>query len=191
MKEKLESGEIDINSDLNPRQKYDIEKLLLEFSGIFAFDSKNIGICNLIEHTIDTGDNKPISQNPYRYSFAQRKFINEQIDEWLQMGIITPIASEWSSPVVLVRKKTIDPKTGTFEQRLCIDMRRLNMITVSDLYPLPRVQDALDSLAGAKYFTSLDLNSGYLQIRVKDSDIKKTTFCTQDGVCVYSHVLWS
>jgi hypothetical protein len=188
MREQLYEHKIDIDEKLDSFQRHEVENLILEFSECFAFNPKNIGDCNVIEHAINTGSHGPVNQVPYRYSFAQRKIINEQIEEWLQMGIIKPICSEWSSPVVLVKKKTIDPKTGTYEQRLCIDMRKVNEITLGDVYPLPRVQDALDCLANARFFTSLDLNSGYLQIKVKESDIKKTTFVTQDGVYAFTRM---
>jgi hypothetical protein len=89
------------------------------------------------------------------------------------MGIIKPICSEWSSPVVLVKKTTVDPKTGFYQQRLCIDIRKSNEITFGDVNPFLRIQDILDCLANARFLTSSDLNSGHLRIKIKESAIKK------------------
>ncbi|GBM06550.1 Retrovirus-related Pol polyprotein from transposon 17.6, partial [Araneus ventricosus] len=93
----------------------------------------------------------------------------------LKEDVIQPSDSPWSSPVVLVRKKN-------GEWRFCVDYRRLNKITKKDVYPLPRIDDALDCLAGAKIFSMMDLKSGYWQIEVDDKDREKTAFVTSDGL---------
>ncbi|UYV76724.1 K02A2.6-like, partial [Cordylochernes scorpioides] len=100
------------------------------------------------------------------------KFL-EKVDKMLKQGIIEPTDSPWSSPVVLVEKKD-----GTW--RLCVDYRRLNKITRKDVYPLPRIDDTLDSLRGASIFSTMDLKSGYWQIEVDEADREKTAFVTPD-----------
>ncbi|GBN06013.1 Transposon Ty3-I Gag-Pol polyprotein [Araneus ventricosus] len=93
----------------------------------------------------------------------------------LKEDVIQPSDSRWSSPVVLVKKKN-------GEWRSCVDYRRLKKITKKDVYPLPRIDDALHCLTGAKIFSMMDLKSGYWQIEVEDKDREKTAFVTSDGL---------
>ena len=95
--------------------------------------------------------------------------------DMLDKDIIQPSVSPWASPVVLVPKKD-----GTL--RFCVDYRQLNSITSKDAYPLPRIDETLDTLAGSVWFTTLDLISGYWQVEVKPEDREKTAFCTKDGL---------
>lgn len=93
----------------------------------------------------------------------------------LQDDVIQPSKSPWASPVVLVEKKDKS-------LRFCVDYRKLNRVTKKDVYPLPRIDDALDRLRTAKYFSSLDLKSIYWQIEVDERDREKTAFVTPDGL---------
>ena len=90
-------------------------------------------------------------------------------------GVIRPSKSPWSSPVVLVGKK--DGST-----RFCVDFRKVNAVTRKDVYPLPRIDETLDTLGGARYFTTLDLESGYWQVPLKEDDMQKTAFSTHTGL---------
>ena len=92
-----------------------------------------------------------------------------------QQGVIQPSNSPWNSPVVLVKKKNGDI-------RFCVDYRALNEVTKRDTYPLPRIDDSIDSLSGASIFSSLDLKSGYFQCPLAESDREKTAFVTPDGL---------
>ena len=103
-----------------------------------------------MKHGIDTGDHSPIKQPARRLPFVHREKLSNLIDDHLNCGIIQPSSSPWSSPVVLVPKKD-----GSL--RLCIDYRRLNSVTCKDVYPLPRIDNVLDTLSTSQYFSSLDL----------------------------------
>lgn len=101
----------------------------------------------------------------------------------LQKGWIQPSSSPYSSPVLLVKKKTGD-------WRLCVDFRRLNALTVKAKYPLPVIEELLEELQGASWFSTLDLCSGFHQIRMAIGDEMKTAFQTHSGHYEYSHALW-
>ena len=126
-------------------------------------------------HSIPTGDATPIKQPPRRVPHALRPVIDQQVQKMIESGVIQPSVSPWSSPVVLVRKKD-----GGF--RFCVDYRRVNSVTVKDSFPLPRVDETLDVLSGAKIFSALDLASGYWQVPVEPADVPKTAFSTSRGL---------
>ena len=140
-----------ISPHLNEKDRIKLAQLLSEFSDVF--DDK-LDTCNVTSHKINTGRSTPIKQRPRRLPYAYRDEADQQIQEMLANGIITPSVSPWSSPIVLVRKKNGD-------LRFCVDYRKLNQITVNDSHPLPLISDLLDSVKDAKYFSLLDLRSGY------------------------------
>ena len=148
--------------------------LLMEYADVFSFHS-DLGRTNLTKHHIDTGDSQPIHQLPRRVSPARRQEVRQLLTEMLKNDIIQPSNSPWSSPIILVRKR--DGST-----RFCIDYRKVNSVTRKDAYPLPRVDDILDTLGGSKCFSTLDLKSGYWQVEVDSSSREKTAFTTSEGL---------
>jgi hypothetical protein len=118
---------------------------------------------------------KPVITTPYRHPKKFKDEIEKAIKELLEMGHIRPSSSPFASSVVLVKKKD-----GTMQ--MCIDYRALNKKTIKNRYPIPRIDEILDELHGAMYFSKIDLRSGYHQIRVREQDIPKTTFR-----CHYGH----
>ena len=156
--------------ELTQDQELAFFKIVKEFEDVFARDESDVGLSNLIEHEINIGDHTPIKQQPRRLPPHRRAVVDEQLESLLTQGRIVPSNSPWSSPVVLVRKRN-----GDF--RMCIDYRKLNAVTTKDAQPLPRVDDILESLDGACYFTCLDLASGYWQVRVAEKDRAKTAIC--------------
>ena len=143
------------------------------------------GHTDAMEHTIDTGATTPIRCAPRRMSPQKIRKEEACVTEMLTGGQIKPSDSPWSAPVVLVTKKD----GGT---RFCVDYRRLNLATVKDAYPLPRIDDTLDMLAGKRWFSTLDLASGYWQISLSPEARCKTAFATHSGtLSVQSHAVWS
>ncbi|UYV72938.1 hypothetical protein LAZ67_10001233, partial [Cordylochernes scorpioides] len=164
-----------IDSNLTEDQQNKMMNVLKKYSNVFDFSGKSQPARSKIKHKIDTGDHAPTKQRPYRMSGMERKIIQQEVDRMMKQDIIQFSESPWSSPVVLVKKKN-----GSW--RFCVDYRRLNKITKKDVYPLPRVDDALDNLSGARYYSSMDLRTGYWQIEVDEHDREKTAFITPDGL---------
>ena len=163
------------NPSLTTAENAKLAELLTNFSDIFASSSLDLGHTQLVQHEIDTGDARPIKQRPYRVSNSHRVEIDRHISNMLDQNIIQVSASPWSSPVVLVKKKD-----GT--TRFCVDYRKLNAVTRKDSYPLPRIDDALDSLSGSRFFSTLDLQSGYHQVAMHPNSKDKTAFISHSGL---------
>ncbi|GFX92040.1 retrovirus-related Pol polyprotein from transposon 412 [Trichonephila clavipes] len=153
------------NVELSPEQKSSAERLFQEFEDVFSRNSSDIGHTTVTQHRIDTADLPPIKQHPRRLPFAKQEEVGTLLREMQENDIIEPSSSPWASPIVLVRKK--DGST-----RFCVDYRKLNDVT-KDSYPLPRIDDTLDTLSGHKWFSTLDLKSGYWQVEVHPEDREK------------------
>jgi hypothetical protein len=123
----------------------------------------------------------PITQSPYRMADVELKLLKAELDSLLEKGFIRPSASPWGSPSLFVPKKD-----GT--QCLCVDYRILNAVTIKNKYPLPRINDLMDQLRQAKFFSKIDLRSSYHQMKIRPEDIFKTTFVTRYGHYEYTVV---
>jgi hypothetical protein len=121
----------------------------------------------------------PIFKRPYRMAANQLAELKEQLQELLDKGYIRPRASPWGAPVIFVPKKD-----GT--QRMCVDYRSLNEVTIKNKYPLPRIDHLFDQLKGACVFSKIDLRSGYHQLMIRASNIPKTPFITRYGLYEYT-----
>ena len=139
---------------LNKDQEIILKWLLKEFTDLFAKDIIQLKKTNLVTYKIYTEDVPPISSQPYIVSLTEQIFINEEIQQMLDNNLITELTSLWAFLVVLVAKKNR-------KKRFCVDYRKLNKITKKNAYPFPRIDEMLDSLAGATYFSTLDLISRY------------------------------
>ena len=126
---------------------------------MFSLPSDSLGTTVGVEHHIDIGDARPFKIAPYKIAPHKLEAIREEIREMLEKGVIVPSKSPFSSPIVMMPKKD-----GS--NRMCMDYRKLNYLTVKDAYPLPRIGQTIDALQGARVFSSLDLASGYWQIPV-------------------------
>ena len=152
-----------------------MEELLSEYHDVFSLDEDERGETDMIKFEINTGDELPRKQAARRIPYGAHQEIAEQLERMQKIGVIKPSKSPWSSSVVLVRKRD-----GTL--RFCVDYRVLNSVTKPDVFPLPRINDLLDQLGKSKYYTTLDLVSGYWQIRVHDNSQEKTVFATHQGL---------
>ena len=171
----IESNELDNN--MTPDELKLKNKLLSEFSDVFPEDlPKRLPPRRHINHSIPTDPYaKPPFRPHYRLSPQDNDELKIHLQDLLDHGHIRESHSAYGAPILFV-KKANDTK-----RRLCIDYRDLNKITTKDRYPLPRVDELIDRLHGAKYFTKLDLRSGYHQVRIDDCDIEKTAFNTRYG----------
>jgi len=116
----------------------------------------------------------PVNTRPYHYSIQHKTKIENQVKQLLEAGHITHSHSPFASPVLLVKNKD-------GQWRFCVDYRKLNALTIKNRFPMPIVEEILDELAGSKFFTKLDMRSGYHQIRMLPKDEDKTTFKTHQG----------
>jgi len=132
-------------------------------------DPDNPGATNLTEHRIDVGGHAPIKQRYYPVSPKIQEAIYAEVDKMLAAGIIEPSRSEWSSPIVMIRKPN-----GTY--RFCLDFRKLNSVSKKDAYPLPYMNAILDKLRSARYISTIDLSQAYFQIPLEKNSRKLTAF---------------
>ncbi|GFV68577.1 retrovirus-related Pol polyprotein from transposon 412 [Trichonephila clavipes] len=126
-------------------------------------------------------DEEPVCQPPRLLAFTERQEVNKQIEEWLNEGIIRPSSSEYTSPIVMVKKKD-----GS--SRMCIDYRKLNQKLVKDKFPLPLIEDVLDTLQEEKVYSTLDLRNGFFHVDVDEDCRKYTSFNVPDGQFEFNKV---
>ena len=159
---------------LSEGDKRRVIDILNEYRDCFALDLSELGKTNIAEAKIELTSSIPVYYKPYRVSYAERDKVRDIIDELKQHGIVRDSNSQYASPILLVKKKT-------GETRLCVDYRALNAITKKQRFPLPVIEDQVNSLQGAKIFSTFDLRSGYFQIPLAPADVEKTAFVTPDG----------
>jgi len=153
-----------------------VEKLLKEYKDVFPDELPNgLPPSRTVEHHIDLVPGaEPTSRAPFRLSFEELQEMKKQLDELLEKGHIRPSVSPFGAPVLFIKKKD-----GSL--RMCIDYQMLNQVTIKNRYALPRVDDLLDRLLRAIFFSKIDLRSGYHQLLMASQDIYKTAFTTRYG----------
>ena len=158
---------VKLSSAATQKKEKRCKDLITEFSDVFSINSTDIGTTHKVKHRIEMHDTRPFKQMYRRIHSAMIEEVRTHIQEILASGVIRASHSSFSSNVVLVRKHD-----GSL--RLCIDNRQLNSRTIKDNYALPRVDEILDSLSGNKFFSLLDMKSGYHQIEIEESNKEST-----------------
>ena len=158
-----------------------LAEVLSSYEDVFARDEMDLGHFSAVKHSICTGGARPVRQPVRRTPLGFETEEEGHLRKMLDAGIVEPSQSEWASPVVLVRKKD----GGV---RWCIDYRRLNAVTEKDAYPLPKIDECLDTLSGATLFSTLDLQAGYWQVEMAPEDKEKTAFITKYGLFQYTRM---
>lgn len=165
-------------SHCTPAETDIVEQLVKEYHDVFYLEGDGLTLAKNGEHRIFTTPGmNPINTKQYKIPLAQRDIIQKKIEEMLQKGIIEPSKSLWNSPLLLVPKKS---QTDEKEYRLVIDYRNLNKHTETQTYPMPNLEEELCKMHGSKYFSTMDIQSAFHQIRLNENDKEKTAFSTNN-----------
>ena len=179
-------SKVNLNTNhMSSTEESEINGLLTEYIDIFQVKGGPTGNYSRVKHAINTGDHPPIRSRPYRQAPHIQAEVRRQVHEMLEQEVIKESASPWSFPVCMTPKAG-DPNT----YRFAIDFRALNKICARDNFPLPNINDALDSLGAAKpnFIATLDMAAGYWQIGLEESSKSKTAFITQDGLYEFNRM---
>jgi transposase InsO family protein len=171
----------DANEDLSLEQKDKLRETLLGFKDIIT--DQRVGFTDVHVHKIETGEAKPIQSKPYHASPYRQKVIDQHVEQLLRDDIIEPSTSPWCSPVCL-------PVKADGTHRFAIDLRKVNKVTTADSYPNPTINEALDAMNGASWFSSIDLKSGYHQVSLHPDSREKTAFRTRRGLFQYKRLVF-
>ena len=171
-KKELERLPFELNigdAPLTRDQQARLIDVIYNHTEVFSLFDGDLGFCDVLKHSIPTTTDKPVYLPHRQIPVQLQSEVRKCLDNWLKQGIIRPSKSPYASQVVIVRKKT-------GEIRLCVDFRKLNAISIRDSFPLPRVEEALQAVQAAVWFSSFDLAQGYLQMAMEEEDIEKTAF---------------
>ncbi|KAL2243763.1 UNVERIFIED_CONTAM: Retrovirus-related Pol polyprotein from transposon opus [Sesamum indicum] len=162
------------NTSIEATESIKVQEVLQGYEDIFR-EPHSLPPEREIEHRIEMlPEAIPRKQHPYSYAYGYKTEIEKIVKKMLDSGIIRPSQSSFASPVLLVKKKDRG-------WRMCFDYRYLNKLTMKHNFPIPVIDELLDELHGAKYFSKIDLRSGYFQIRMRKEDIPKISFITHNG----------
>lgn len=149
-----------------------------KYQDIFLLDNDTLSVNNFYKQDIITTEHTPVYIKNYRQPFSQKQEINSQISKLIKNDIIEPSVSPYNSPILLVPKKD---QNGSKEWRLVVDFRKLNKVVINDKFPLTRLEDILDQLGRAKYFSTLDLSNSFHQIELNETSRHLTAFSSDQG----------
>lgn len=165
---------------LNSEERESLWRISEDFIEVFHLKCDPFPSTTAIQHEIRLKENAvPVNIRQYRLPYAHRQEIVKQMEELKKNKVIQPSDSPWNAPLIVVPKKP--DAAGQPQYRICVDFRRLNALTIGDAFPIPRIDEILDQLGRSRYYTTLDLASGYHQVPIKPEDCEKTGFSTDKG----------
>ena len=157
------------DAPLTRDQQVRLIDVIYSHTEVFSLFDGDLGFCDVLKHSIPTTTDKPVYLPHRQIPVQLQSEVRKCLDNWLKQGIIRPSKCPYASQVVIVRKKT-------GEICLCVDFRKLNAIFIRYSFPLPRVEEALQAVQAAVWFSSFVLAQGYLQMAMEEEDIEKTAF---------------
>ena len=164
-------ADVATGSNLTDEQHSEFMDLANHFASLFT---ETPGTTDLAQHHIKLTSDEPVRSRPYPVPCSMRESLKKDIADMIKMRVIRESDSPYASPVVVVKKKDNT-------NRVCVDYRKLNKLTVIDPEPMPTAEHLFQKLSGDKFFTKIDLSKGYWQITLPEEDIPKTAFVTPDG----------
>ena len=178
------------DADIKPTTRSAFDELCERYPKVFSRGNEDIGRTQLITMDIDTGDSPPVSSHPYTLALKHHQWVQEKIETLERAGVITKSMSPWASPIVVVPKKSQPGEPP--KKRLCIDFRKINHLQQTvitegkskgclSLVPLPKIDEMYAKLKGAKFFSTIDLRSGYYHMALGKDSRAKTVFVTPFG----------
>lgn len=176
------SFSIDLSSvNISSNERAQLQALIDEYHDVFSKNAYDLGSSKTDPVHIYTTTEVPVRSRAYRTPVRYQAELEKHINSLIQSGRIVESNTPWTSPIVLIKKKN-----GSL--RVCLDFRKLNEVTVPDNYPLPRIDSIIEQIGGSKYFTSLDMANGYLQLRLDAESSDKCGFITENKVYAYTHL---
>uniref|UniRef100_A0A1I7U677 RNA-directed DNA polymerase n=1 Tax=Caenorhabditis tropicalis TaxID=1561998 RepID=A0A1I7U677_9PELO len=169
------------HAKVSEEERAQLAKLIDEFHDVFSKNSYDLGSSETEPVHIYTNTEVPVKGRPYRVPVKYQAELEKHINSLLRSSRITESNTPWTSPIVLVKKKN-----GSL--RVCLDFRKLNEVTIPDNFPLPRIDGILEKVGGSKFFSSLDMANGYLQLRLDPASSYKCGFITESKVYAYTHM---
>ena len=180
----VSNGGFDSLKDWPPEVAMNAHQLLLEFHSVFSLELNEMGCTDTTEHIIEVTNNEPFRERSQQIVPPMVDKVQQHIQEMLDRGAICPSQSPWCNAAVLVRKKD-----GSLW--FCIDFRKLNKCTKKDAYPLPRMQEQMESMVGARHFSCIDLKSGFWQVKMAEESSIHSIHCRKYGsLPVLMNAIW-
>ena len=160
---------------LDQGERHELLRLLFEYRDVFSVDDYDLGTSTIIKHKIVPKSDKVVYRRQYRHTEEQHKQVDEEVEKLLKSGVIKESTSPFNNPVLMV------PKSEPGKWRFCLDCRYINDLTEDQYFPIPLIDEAMDSLAGSTIFTDMDMTSGYHQVDLDDETSDMCAFSTRKG----------